>query len=181
MEKTEQNEMPVIPRMTKKELFEKYEKFKNCKDLKINLYIHMPDDSTEIIFNSMGHNKVEYIDKTYDDDLTHKNSKDIYILGVEFASDQIAEYDFGAALIIMQRGKRVARKGWNGKDMFCYYVPKGEYEPYTKAAAKYCVNDENKVPYSAYIAMKTVDGTVVPWLASQTDMLAHDWFIVENK
>ena len=181
MDKTEQNEIPLIPRITKKDLLEKYERFKDCKNLSINLFIHMPDDSTEIIFNSMAHNKVEYIDKTYDDELTHKNSKDIYILGVEFASVENLEYDFGGALTIMQRGKRVARKGWNGKNMFCYFVPDGKYEPCTKAAAKYCVDNEGKVPYGAYIAMKTVDGTVVPWLASQTDMLARDWYIVENK
>ena len=35
-----------------------------------------------------------------------------------------------------------------------------------------------KVPYGAYIAMKTAQGNVVPWLASQTDMLADDWYIV---
>jgi hypothetical protein len=34
------------------------------------------------------------------------------------------------------------------------------------------------VPYQAYIAMKTVQGTVVPWLASQTDMLAEDWEVL---
>ena len=33
--------------------------------------------------------------------------------------------------------------------------------------------------YRAYIAMKTAQGNVVPWLASQTDMLAEDWVVVE--
>lgn len=34
------------------------------------------------------------------------------------------------------------------------------------------------VPYNAYIAMKTANDTVVPWLASQTDILAEDWYVV---
>ena len=37
----------------------------------------------------------------------------------------------------------------------------------------------NDVPYGAYIAMKTAQNNVVPWLASQTDMLAEDWIVVE--
>ena len=110
--------------------------------------------------------------------MTHSNNKDIYIVGVEFLSDKILEYGFDAALQIIQKGKRVARKGWNGKDMFIYYVPKGNYAPCTKAAAKFCANNDGLVPYGAYIAMKTVDGTVIPWLASQTDLLARDWYTV---
>lgn len=170
--------MPEFPRVTKEDFMSQYEKYKDSPELALNLYIHMPDDSTEIIFNSQGHNKVEYINSTYDDNMTHKNSKDIYVIGFEFFSDKVLEYGFDIALKVIQRGKRVARRGWNGKNMFIYYVPKGEYAPQTKAAAKNCVNEKGLVPYGAYIAMKTVDGTVVPWLASQTDMLATDWYTV---
>jgi hypothetical protein len=38
---------------------------------------------------------------------------------------------------------------------------------------------DDMVPYCAYIAMKTAQDNVVPWLASQTDMLAQDWEIVQ--
>ena len=41
------------------------------------------------------------------------------------------------------------------------------------------MNEDGLVEYGAYIAMKTTQGNVVPWLASQTDMLAEDWMIVE--
>lgn len=84
---------------------------------------------------------------------------------------------FGDAIEAAKQGKKIARAGWNGKGMFLYYVPAAAYPPSTEVAKKaFC--GEN-VPYGAYIAMKTAQGNVVPWLASQTDMLADDWYIVE--
>ena len=87
------------------------------------------------------------------------------------------DMNFGDALVVLKQGKRVARKGWNGKGMFLYHVPAAAYPPSTEVA-KAAFHGEN-VPYGAYIAMKTAQGNVVPWLASQTDMLAEDWYIVE--
>lgn len=85
---------------------------------------------------------------------------------------------FGIAIEMLKKGFRVARKGWNGKGMFLYYVPVGAYAPCTKIAVS-LVNENGLVEYGAYIAMKTAQGNVIPWLASQTDMLAEDWVIVE--
>lgn len=174
----ENNDIPEIPRITKAQFMERYDEVKDSENLAVNLIIHMPDDCCEIIFNPRGHNKVDYIDKTYDENLTHKGCKDIYIVGFEFYTDKILEYGFDAAIKVMQRGKRVSRSGWNGKGQFIYFVPEGNYDPCTKAAAKYCTNKDGKVPYRAYIAIKTVDGSVVPWVASQTDILAQDWYTV---
>ena len=86
--------------------------------------------------------------------------------------------NFGKALEALKEGKKVAREGWNGKGMFLYYVPVGAYAPCT-SVAKTLVNSDGKVEYGAYIAMKTAQGNVVPWLASQTDMLSEDWVIVD--
>lgn len=83
---------------------------------------------------------------------------------------------FSAALSALKAGYRVARSGWNGKGMFLYHVPAETYKAQT-AAAKAHFGDV--VPYQAYIAMRTVDNTVVPWLASQTDLLSDDWEILE--
>lgn len=83
---------------------------------------------------------------------------------------------FGLAIEALKKGKKVARTGWNGKGMFLYYVPANTYKAQTEAARSH-FGDE--VPYLAYIAMKTAPGEVVPWLASQTDVLADDWTIVE--
>lgn len=86
--------------------------------------------------------------------------------------------DYSKALYELKKGKKLARHGWNGKHMFIYYVPRGEYPPHTEIA-KELANTDGLVPHEAYIAIKTVRGTVVPWFCSQTDMLAEDWFIVE--
>ena len=85
--------------------------------------------------------------------------------------------NFGLAIEAAKMGKKIAREGWNGKGMFLYHVPAAAYPPCTEVAKEaFCGSD---VPYGAYIAMKTAQGNVVPWLASQTDMLADDWKIVE--
>lgn len=86
-----------------------------------------------------------------------------------------SRFDFGEAIRRLKDGQSVAREGWNGKDMFLYLVPANSYPPNTDAA-KEAFNGE-LVPYGAYIAMKTAQGNVVPWLASQTDMLEEDWMI----
>ena len=68
---------------------------------------------------------------------------------------------FDAAIVALKEGKRVTRKGWNGQGMWLSLVLPAE---------------QNHLPY---IQMSTVNGQLVPWLASQTDMLANDWMIVE--
>ena len=85
---------------------------------------------------------------------------------------------FGLAIEAMKKGKKVSRRGWNGKGMFLYYVPEGRY-PARTDAAKSIAEEDGKVDYGAYIAMKTAQGNVTPWLASQTDMLADDWEVVK--
>lgn len=84
---------------------------------------------------------------------------------------------FGLAIEAMKKGLKVARAGWNGKGMCLYYVPGGAYPAFTDAA-KSLFGENALVPYLGYIAMKTVTDHVVPWLASQTDMLSNDWSIV---
>ena len=87
-------------------------------------------------------------------------------------------FDFGSAIAKLKHGMKVARKGWNGKGMFLYYVSAGRY-PVKMEAAKNIADENGMVEYGAYIAMKTAQGNVVPWLASQTDMLAEDWVEVK--
>lgn len=171
-------------RITKAELMSEYEKFKHCKEYNtenayIGLYIHMPDDSNECILNTNIHNKIKYINEAYDDELTHKGCKDIYIKEIRFFTEEQHRFGFDIALAKLKRGSRVAREGWNGKNMFVYYVPEGEYVPRTEIAQEHCTNSMNLVPYRAYFAMKTADGTIVPWVASQTDLIALDWYVVQ--
>lgn len=82
---------------------------------------------------------------------------------------------FDNILADLKLGRKVMRKGWNGKGMYIYYVPAQSYPAVTEIAKK---EFGTMVPYGAYIAMKTVQGNVVPWLASQTDILAEDWVLI---
>ena len=86
--------------------------------------------------------------------------------------------DFGYALRNLRNGEKLAREGWNGKGMFVYYVGSNKY-PATTEVGKSIADKDGNVEYQAYIAMKTVQGNVVPWLASQSDILSEDWIIVE--
>lgn len=70
-------------------------------------------------------------------------------------------FNFGAALNLIKEGKRVARMGWNGKNMWIALQPAHAESHMT-------------LPY---IYMKTAQNEFVPWLASQTDILAEDWVI----
>jgi hypothetical protein len=79
---------------------------------------------------------------------------------------------FGAAVEALKQGKRLARSGWNGKGMWLEYVASYDYNPNGTGYSLGC----KKLPW---IGMKTADNSFVPWLASQTDILAEDWVIVE--
>jgi hypothetical protein len=83
---------------------------------------------------------------------------------------------FGLAIEALKLGKRVARAGWNGKGMWLAVVEGYEYMPKTDNGAVHALGCE-KLPWTG---MKTADNKLVPWLASQTDVLAEDWVIVEG-
>jgi len=69
---------------------------------------------------------------------------------------------FGQAISALKNGHRVAREGWNGKGMWLELQ----------------VPDSGSKMSVPYIYMSTVTGDLVPWLASQTDVLAEDWLQV---
>jgi len=73
--------------------------------------------------------------------------------------------DFGQALAFLKAGDRVARTGWNGKGMWLEYADDARFGP----------NEALMLPF---IVMRTVHGFFVPWLASQTDILAEDWIVL---
>ena len=80
---------------------------------------------------------------------------------------------FGFAIEAMKKGKKVARKGWNGKGMYLFKSPKVGCQMHKQYTGK-DINDLQE-----FIVMKAADDTLVPWLASQTDVLAEDWMIIE--
>ncbi len=85
---------------------------------------------------------------------------------------------FSGALIELKYGSRVARAGWNGKGMWLKLIPAGSWEIAPGVLDSKSENPCNPEPLP-WIGMKTADGHFVPWLASQTDILADDWLIVE--
>lgn len=84
--------------------------------------------------------------------------------------------NFGEALAVIKSGGRVARAGWNGKGMFIFLVP-GSTFTVNREPLLSIMGEGAQVQYHAHIDMKTAQGYVVPWLASQADMLAEDWEI----
>jgi hypothetical protein len=105
----------------------------------------------------------------------------------EKAYREIDGLTFGDAVEALKQGKRVSRKGWNGKGMFLWL------KPATTIKAEWCRDaflknlvEENggEIPGLGTICMYTHDSTgrkaiLTGWLASQSDVLSEDWVIVE--
>jgi hypothetical protein len=72
------------------------------------------------------------------------------------------QMNFGQALEQLKAGARVSRAGWNGKGMW----------------AALQVPDAHSKMSRPYLYLKAVDGTLGPWIPSQTDILAEDWSVV---
>jgi hypothetical protein len=85
---------------------------------------------------------------------------------------------FGHAVAALKEGHKVARAGWNGKGMFLFLVP-GSIFKVNRPPLLGIYEEGKEINYCPHIDMKTADDKVVPWLASQTDVLADDWGIVE--
>lgn len=86
-------------------------------------------------------------------------------------------FDFSEALDFIKAGERVAREGWNGKGMFIFLVPGSHFEV-SREPLLSILGEGTPVDYRSHIDMKTADGSIVPWVASQTDLLAEDWRVV---
>jgi hypothetical protein len=85
---------------------------------------------------------------------------------------------FSNALEALKVNKKVSRAGWNGRGMFLFLVPGSTFEVNRKPLLGIYPSGTT-INYRDHIDMKTVDGEIVPWVASQTDLLAQDWTIVE--
>ena len=92
-------------------------------------------------------------------------------------SEEMKKMNFSAALSLLKDGEMVARSGWNGKGMFLFLV-NGSTFVVNRPPLLGIFNEGKEVNYHPHVDMKTADGTIVPWLCSQTDMLADDWELV---
>jgi hypothetical protein len=91
---------------------------------------------------------------------------------------------FGLALEALKLGRRVARVGWNGRGMWLAYSPGMTHLSYEKFWASqnrnYAIELGGSATVLPCITMKTATGEILMgWLASQTDILAEDWVIVQ--
>lgn len=117
----------------------------------------------------------------YEDGYTSWSPKDVF----ERAYRKTDAMSFGDALIMLEAGKKVARAGWNGKGMWLALscgetkdVPADRFwSEHNRAHAEANGGTAKVLPS---ITMKTATGEILMgWLASQTDMLAKDWQVVE--
>lgn len=84
--------------------------------------------------------------------------------------------NFSDALYHIKRRYRLSRKGWNGQDMFVFLVPDSTFE-INRQPLLHLYPEGTQVSYQSHIDIKTSDGTILPWTATQTDILAEDWFL----
>lgn len=88
--------------------------------------------------------------------------------------------NFGRTLEALKDGLRVARLGWNGDGMFLFLV-QGSTFKVNRPPLMGIYSEGTEIQYHAHIDMKTAQGYVVPWFASQVDLLADDWFILDGE
>ncbi len=84
---------------------------------------------------------------------------------------------FSEALTHLKNGIKMARTGWNGKAMYVV-LQKGYPDgiPINRnTAIATGIAEGTVIKFLPYLMMKTAGGEFVPWLASQTDILADDW------
>jgi hypothetical protein len=82
--------------------------------------------------------------------------------------------NFGEALKGIKEGARFTRLGWNGRGMFLYLVPGSTFQV-NRPPLLGIYEAGTVINYLPHIDMRTADGSCVPWLASQADLLADDW------
>ena len=105
----------------------------------------------------------------------------------ETAYRATAGIDFSRALVALKQGKKVTRRGWNGKGMFLWLKPAAVIRSeWCKDPELKSLVDENggEIQALGTICMYTHDSTgrkaiLTGWLASQSDMLCEDWEIIE--
>lgn len=84
--------------------------------------------------------------------------------------------DFSQALQKIKGGQKLRRSGWNGPDQFVFLVP-GSTFTVNRPPLLGIYPEGAEINYLPHIDIKTQQGTVVPWLASQGDLMAEDWGI----
>lgn len=85
--------------------------------------------------------------------------------------------DFGAALVAMKEGKKVARTGWNGKGM-CAFLVQGSKFTTNREPLISVLGANVEVNYRPHLDLLAADGSVGTWSPSNSDILAEDWYVL---
>jgi hypothetical protein len=84
---------------------------------------------------------------------------------------------FSEALEAVKDGEKCTRKGWNGPGQFIFLVPGSTFKV-NRAPLLGIYPEGTEINYHPHIDMRNAQGVIVPWLASQGDLLSDDWEIV---
>lgn len=82
--------------------------------------------------------------------------------------------NFSEALERLKDGHLLQREGWNGKGMFVYLVDGSTFKV-NRPPLHGIFPDGTEISYRPHLDMRAADGSCVPWVASQSDILANDW------
>lgn len=113
-------------------------------------------------------------------------------------SNSKSNLSYGEAIEAVKEGKLIYRNGWNGKGMYVFMRPEDELsinflvhvvKSLPNAVKAFYANlsltvegfgGDDKITFHAYLCLKAADNSIVNgWTASQTDMLANDWNVLE--
>lgn len=89
--------------------------------------------------------------------------------------------DFSDALRAVKSGEKIARHGWNGKNMFVVYqkgYPEG-IQCNLNTAEAWGINEGDLFICNPYLQIKCANGSHSMWSPSVDDVLADDWYLVE--
>lgn len=117
----------------------------------------------------------------YQDGYVSWSPKEVF----EEAYRRLDNLTFGLAIEAMKKGLKVARKGWNGKGMWIALSmppesPLAAHNFWNEHSRRFAQEKGGSAEVLPTVIMKTADNKILMgWLASQTDMLAEDWEVVE--
>ncbi|MEE0265011.1 MAG: DUF2829 domain-containing protein [Acutalibacteraceae bacterium] len=121
------------------------------------------------------------------DVLDIRETEDVFYTLSNIASDEwgiveetnidlnVKTFCFGEAIRLIKQGKKVARKGWNGKSQYIELATNISY----RTANGEVINAEHNAIGNKAIGFVGTSGVQLGWLASQADMLAEDWITVD--
>ncbi|MDE1866467.1 MAG: DUF2829 domain-containing protein, partial [Thaumarchaeota archaeon] len=85
------------------------------------------------------------------------------------------DMNFSKALHLIREKQKLTRTGWNGKGQYIFFL-----DPFELTYESLQLPN-NKIYFQPFLAIKTAQNTYVPWIVSQTDLLADDWEVFKNE